>query len=150
MYDSLKPFNPEIHCLNAIYYVSFYARNEFKSNKCQLRSSVINNRFNIYLNNVKNIKKINDKVKLPNSLGIEDILFLKKFLNYELVKSKTLNENQLNYLKNILCLFEKENSISSLELIYKHFCEFKDSLKEPKTKNFTIKFKEKMNKLINE
>jgi hypothetical protein len=34
-------------------------------------------------------------------------------------------------------------------MIYKHFSEFKDSLKEPKTKNFTIKFKEKINILIN-
>ena len=37
-----------------------------------------------------------------------------------------------------------------MELIYKHFSEFKDStkdIKETKTKNFTLKFKEKISQL---
>jgi len=149
MYDSIKQFNPEIHCFNAIYATSCYGRSDIKNNKCQIRSSVINNRYNIYLNNKKNIKKINESVISNNHLTIEDILFLKKFLTYDLVKSKTLTNGQNEYLKSILFLFDKENAIHSVEMIYKHFSEFKDSLKEPKTKNFTIKFKEKINKLIN-
>ena len=39
--------------------------------------------------------------------------------------------------------------LEKLELIYKHFSDFKEQIiKEVKTKNFTIKFKEKLNKLI--
>ena len=51
------------------------------------------------------------------------------------------------YVKIYISLFNKESAISSLELIYKYFADFKDSVKEPKTKTFTIKFKEKINKL---
>lgn len=81
-------------------------------------------------------------------LGIEDIFFIKKFLNHSLIKSKVVTENQSEFLNNILLLFN-ESKIEKLELIYKHFSEFKDSFtKEPKTKNFTLKFKEKLNKLI--
>jgi hypothetical protein len=64
-----------------------------------------------------------------------------------LVKTKVLSENTSGYLRNILNTFE-ENNIEKLELIYKHFSEFKDLTgKEPKTKNFTLKFKEKLNGL---
>ena len=41
------------------------------------------------------------------------------------------------------------NKVEKLELIYKHFNDFKETnTKEPKTKTFNLKFKEKLNKLI--
>jgi GTPase SAR1 family protein len=145
IYDSTRMFVPEIHCANALYIPGYYSRSDVKKTKCQLRSSVINNRFNIYLNNKKIIDKINKESVSP--LTIEEILNIKKFLTYDLIKSKTLNDNQKEYLRSLLSLFNKESAISSLELIYKYFADFKDSVKEPKTKTFTIKFKEKINKL---
>ena len=39
-----------------------------------------------------------------------------------------------------------KSKIDKLELIYKHFNDFKDSTQ--KAKNFTIKFKEKLSKLV--
>ena len=106
-----------------------------------------NNRFNIYLNNKKIIDKIVSSQEINTSkFGIDDIYFLKKFINSSLVKSKTFNKNQSDFLRNILGMFSSDNKIDKLELIYKHFNDFKDSA--PKTKNFTIKFKEKLNKLI--
>ena len=143
-YDSGKKFLPELHCISAICIPSYHSK-IYK--KCSLRTSCINNRYNIYLNNKKNIDKINFSKNII-SLDIYDILFIKKFLNQALVKSKMLSKNQELYLKNILNTFP-ENKIEKLELIYKHFIEFKDLTcnKEPKTKNFTIKFKEKLNKL---
>ena len=144
-FESTKSFSPGSHCTQALYFPSFYSRSDVKNNKCQLRASVINNRYNIYLNNKKIIDKINNGER--NILAIEDILFIKKFLNSELVKSKTFTEQQTDYLKSILGTF-KFNKLEKLELIYKHFSEFKDITKEPKIKNFTIKFKEKMNKII--
>ena len=106
-----------------------------------------NNRFNIYLNNKKIIDKIVSSQEINTSkFGIDDIYFLKKFINSSLVKSKTFNKNQSDFLRNILGMFSSDNKIDKLELIYKHFNDFKDST--PKTKNFTIKFKEKLNKLI--
>ena len=143
MYDSTKTFIPEMHCANALYIPSCYAKSEIKNNKCQLRSSVINNRFNIYLNNKKIVDKINKDSVSP--LNIEDIFHIKKFLTYDLVKSKTITDHQKEYLKNLLSYFN--NNINTLELIYKFFSDFKESSKEPKTKIFTIKFKEKINKL---
>jgi hypothetical protein len=143
MYDSTRLFIPEMHCASALYIPGYYAKSEIKNNKCQLRSSVINNRFNIYLNNKKNIDKINkDSIY---KLNIEDIFHIKKFLTYDLIKSKSLNQYQKEYLKNLLSYFN--NNINLLELIYKFFSDFKESSKEPKTKIFTIKFKEKINKL---
>ena len=65
-----------------------------------------------------------------------------QFLNYNLIKSKVLLPEQEEYLKNLLGSF---NGIEPLELIYKHFSEFND--KETKTKNFTLKFKEKLKKI---
>jgi len=73
------------------------------------------------------------------------ILFIKKFINYELIKNKAIKESELEYLQNLLSIFETD-TIEKLELIYKSFNEFKDSTK--KTKSFTIKFKEKLSKLI--
>ena len=59
--------------------------------------------------------------------------------------SGNILDSELNYLQNILSIFETDK-IEKLELIYKSFNEFKDSTK--KTKSFTIKFKEKLSKLI--
>jgi hypothetical protein len=66
----------------------------------------------------------------------------------ELIKSKTLNKHQNSYLKSILSLF-KDLKIETLELIYKHFNNLISEC-DKKTKNFTIKFKEKLVMLINE
>jgi len=148
MYDSMTQFNPQLHCLHAVYSPSIYSRSDIKKNKCQIRSSVINNRHNIFLNNKKNINKINEFALTRNNVSINEILYIKQFVTYELVKTKILKDSHLEYLKNILGTFQKESAIHGLELIYKHFSEFKDSLKEPKTKNFTIKFKDKLNTLL--
>jgi len=143
-YESNKNFLPEAHCTNALYIPSYFSRSPVKKNKCPLRTNCNNNRFNIYLNNKKIIGKIlKDSKKIE--IDIFDIFILKKFLNQSLIKSKVLTEHQECFLKNILGTF---NSIEKLELIYKHFSEFKESsIKESKTKNFTLKFKEKLNKL---
>ena len=144
-YESTKSFSPGSHCTQSLYFPSFYSRSDVKNNKCQLRSSVINNRYNIYLNNKKIIDKINNGEQ--NILTVEDIFFIKKFINSTLVKSKIFTEHQTDYLTSILNTF-KFNKLEKLELIYKHFSDFKDNTKEPKIKNFTIKFKEKLNKII--
>ena len=44
--------------------------------------------------------------------------------------------------------FQSDNKMEKTELIYKHFYDFKEhQLKEMKTKNFTLKFKEKLNEI---
>jgi adenine-specific DNA methylase len=78
-----------------------------------------------------------------NKLTIFDILYIKKFLNQNLIKSKQLTVNQEEYLKSIIASVK---STEKLELIYKHFSDF--SSRELKTKNFTIKFKDKLKYLI--
>jgi hypothetical protein len=143
LYDSNKVFNTEIHCVYSMYIPSVFSRSDIKKNKCPLRSSVLNNRYNIFLNN----KKVIDKLNLGEHrlIDIYLILFIKKFINYELIKNKSIKESELKYLQNLLSIFETD-TIEKLELIYKSFNEFKDSTK--KTKSFTIKFKEKLSKLI--
>ena len=143
LYDSNKVFNTEIHCVYSMYIPSVFSKSDVKKNKCPLRSSVLNNRYNIFLNN----KKVIDKLNLGEHrlIDIYLILFIKKFINYELIKNKSIKESELNYLQNILSIFETDK-IEKLELIYKSFNEFKDLTK--KTKSFTIKFKEKLSKLI--
>jgi DNA polymerase III delta prime subunit len=144
-YESSKVFSPEAHCVNSICIPSYYSRSEFKKNKCQLRTNCGNNRYNIYLNN----KKMFDKIISASNykLNVTDILYIKKFLNQDLIKSKTITVNQEHYLKTLLGIFRGD--IEKLELIYKYFSEFKDLTgKETKTKNFTLKFKEKLNKLV--
>jgi len=142
-YGSNKSFLPDSHCVNSICLPIYYTRCLDKK-KHQIRSSYINNRYNIYLNN----KKIIEKIKLNTYFDQFDIHFIKKFLNQELVKTKCLSKIQEDYLKNILNSFN-ENKIEKIELVYKHFSEFKDLTgKEPKAKNFTLKFKEKLNKLL--
>ena len=140
-YESTKTFVPQTHCTNSLFLPSYYSRSD---KTLQIRSPVISNRFNIYLNNKKIIDKINHG--LTNILDITDILFIKKFLNQSLIKSKVLTSEQLDYLKNIMALFP-DNQIDRMELIYKHFSNFKEIAKESKTKNFTIKFKEKLIRL---
>ena len=68
------------------------------------------------------------------------ILTIKKFLTHELVKTKTLSPGQLGFIKNVLSALG--GNIEKLELIYKHFSDFKEIVSKPK--NFTIKFKEKI------
>jgi hypothetical protein len=143
-YESNKNFLPGPHCLHGITIPRYHSKDFYKKNKCQLRTSCINNRYNIYLGNQKLFKKVRENSKY--TLSVLDILFLKKYINQDLVKSK--KNFDTSYLKNILNSFP-ENSISNLETIYKHFSDFKDPTgKEPKTKNFTLKFKEKLNGLL--
>ena len=81
-------------------------------------------------------------------MDIEDIFYIKRFISRDLIKTKVLSENQLNFLKSIMKTWNT-TPLEKLELIYKHFSDFKEQIiKEVKTKNFTIKFKEKLNKLI--
>jgi DNA polymerase III delta prime subunit len=135
-YESGRTFIPEVHCLHSMYIPSCLLRNP-KPNK-NIRTSCINNRYNIYLNNLKILKKINEATKISD-LDIFDIYTLKTFLNNSLIKTKVLNVYQEDFLKNILGRME---SLERMELLYKHFSEFKE--KELKTKIFTIKFKEKI------
>lgn len=139
-YESNKSFLPDIHCLNSIIIPSYYSRSKtnFKSFP---RSSIINNRFNILLNNKKILQKING---LKVILDIYDVYTIKKILNQELIKGKTSNvEHKIEFIKNVLVTLN--NELDRLELIYKHFNEFKEITgKEVKTKNFTLKFKEKL------
>jgi DNA polymerase III delta prime subunit len=129
-YDSTRSFLPDFHCLNALAIPSYCSKSD---NKVQLRTSCINNRYNIYLNNKKIVNKIN--------LNIFDIFIIKKILNHDLVKTKVLSEYQKDYLKNVSSI-----GIENLELIYKHFSDFKEN---SKPKNFTLKFKEKIKLIIN-
>ena len=145
-YESSRSFIPESHCINSIVIPSFYARNDIPT-KSITRSNIINNRFNIYLNNNKIISKINGLNKFK--LDIFDIYLIKNTLNQELIKGKSKNINlKIEFIKNVLCSINEENTlkgIERLELIYKHFNDFKEySGKEVKTKNFTLKFKEKL------
>jgi hypothetical protein len=133
-YESTKTFLPDFHFINSMYIPSYYCKSEYKKNKCQIRSSCINNRFNIFLNNKKLIDKLN--------LSVYDIFLIKKFLNHQLVKVKVLSTPQEDFLRSILNTI----GIEKLEIIFKHFSEFKD-LNDSKTKNFTLKFKDKLNKL---
>lgn len=141
-YESNKTFLPDFHCLNSIIIPSFYSRNNFN---CKPRSSVINNRFNILLNNKKIIAKINGNCS-KLKLDIFDIYTIKKILNQELIKGKSKSkciELKIEFIKNVVK--QLNDSIERLELIYKHFSDFKESvIKEVKTKNFTLKFKEKI------
>jgi hypothetical protein len=146
-YESNKSFLPEYHFISSMAIPSYYSRNDYKTNKCTIRTSTINNRFNIYLNN----KKILDRINLNEErvINIEEFYYIKKFISRDIIKSKVLTENQLGFLKNVMGTW-KTSKIEKLELIYKHLNDFKESqgIKEVKTKNFTIKFKEKLNKLI--
>jgi hypothetical protein len=137
LYSSTHFFSPEFHCLESIIYPSYYSRCDFKKNKELLRSPYINNRLNILINN----KKIIDK------LGIDIFTFfiIKSFLNYDLVKSKELNNNQQEYLLKILSLLNYD--ISLLEIIYKHFNNYFG--KKDKNNIFTKKFKEKLMVICN-
>jgi GTPase SAR1 family protein len=138
-YESSKSFIPEVHCLHSICMPSYYSRSD-RVNKSP-RTSCINNRYNIYLNNMKIMDRINHH---DNSLTIFDVLYIKKFLNQGLVKSKQLNEHQELFLKSLCATLKTPEK---LELLYKHFSDF--SSKEIKTKNFTIKFKDKLKYITN-
>ena len=138
-YESSKTFIPEIHCLHSICIPGYHSRTD-RINK-NPRTSCINNRYNIYLNNVKIMERIN---RHENNLTVFDILYIKKFLNQNLIKSKQLTVNQEDYLRSII---GSVKSTEKLELIYKHFSDF--SSRELKTKNFTIKFKDKLKYLSN-
>jgi len=140
-YESSKSFLPDLHCLNSIIIPSYYSKSQTNF-KGTVRSSVINNRYNILLNNKKIISKINENL-YKNVLDIYDIYTIKKVLNQELIKSKTVLPLKIEFIKNVLK--NLNGQIDRLELIYKHFNEFKEITgKEIKTKNFTLKFKEKL------
>jgi hypothetical protein len=138
-YDPTKVFIPEAHCINALCIPSYYSRDD-RINK-NLRTSCFNNRFNIYLNNKKIINKINENKIIP--IDIFDIYTLKNFLNEKLLKTKKLSELHESFLKNITGSL----TLEKMELIYKHFSDF--SGKELKSKNFTLKFKDKLKKINN-
>ena len=158
MYDSVKNFNSHIHCIYSMYIPGYFSRSAVKNNKCQNRSSVINNRYNIWLNNKKVINKINkttikevndcnehiDNTRI-SQLDMTDISIIKNIINHDLVKDKNeIPKHKSDFIRKLI----KSTSIEKLELIYKHFNEFRIlNDKEPKTKIFTIKFKEKLNKL---
>jgi hypothetical protein len=164
MYDSVKKFSPGIHCIYSMYIPGYFSRSAVKKNKCQNRSAVISNRYNIFLNNKKIIDKIN-KFALKESNGTEikessgfintrtsqlditDIFIIKNIINHDLVKEKgDIPEHKIDFIRKLV----KGISIEKLELMYKHFNDFrKINDKEPKTKIFTIKFKEKLNKILN-
>jgi GTPase SAR1 family protein len=138
-YSSSRQFIPTVHCLNSICIPSYYAKNPYKSIKGPVRTCIFNNRYNILLNNKKLVAKV--------GISIEDILYIKKFLNHGLVKKRVLTQHEAEYLKNILGTLE--NEIPRLELIYKHFSLFEiDMDSKSKVKNFTIKFKEKLTNLV--
>jgi hypothetical protein len=137
-YESNRTFLPEAHFVNSICVPGFYSRTD-KPNK-NIRTSCINNRYNIYLNN----KKIISKISNNTSFDVFDIFTLKKFVNYSLIKTKVLSTVQEEFIMSILTSLNPEK----LELVYKHFSEFKESKgKETKTKSFTLKFKEKIKAL---
>ena len=139
-YESNKSFLPDLHCLHSIIIPGYYSKSQTNL-KGLVRSSVINNRFNILLNNRKIIDKIN---KLDKLVDIYDIYIIKKNLNQELIKGKSVNISlKIEFIQNVLK--HLNNEIDRLELIYKHFNDFKEITgKEVKTKNFTLKFKEKL------
>jgi len=142
-YESNKSFIPEAHCINSIIIPSFYARSH--NYKQVIRSSVINNRFNIFLNNNKVLSKINGLNR--NTFNIYDIYQVKSILTQELIKGKAPNISlKIQFIKSVLkSINDSEKGIERLELIYKHFNDFKEHTgKEVKTKNFTLKFKEKL------
>jgi len=138
-YESNKTFIPDAHCVNSLCIPRHYLQSDIPNKN--LRTCCINNRYNIYLNNKKILTKINENK--TSKLSLFDVFDIKMFLNQSLIKTKTLNALQEKYLKGIL--LSLNNSPEKLELIYKHFSDF--SGKETKTKNFTLKFKEKIKKL---
>jgi len=134
-YESCKSFLPDIHCMHSIVIPCFYSRSLHNP---VVRSSIINNRFNILLNNKKIISKINATV--INTFDIYDIYLIKNVLNQELIKSKIAQPHKIEFIKNVLHTLK---GIEHLEMIYKHFGNFKE-MEQLKTKSFTIKFKEKL------
>ena len=144
-FDSTKSFLPDLHCLNSIVIPGFYSKSS-KNIKTLPRSSVINNRYNILLNNKKVISKIND---LKNNFDVFDIYTIKSVLNQELIKGKCGSiDLKIEFIKNVLKSLknnnEQDKSIERLELIYKHFSDFKKDTNTIKTKTFTLKFKQKL------
>ena len=138
-YESLRTFVPELHCLHSLCIPSYYSRSD-RPNR-NVRSSCINNRYNIYLNNHKLVKLLNKSQPVnERALDIFDILTVKKFLSHDLVKTKTLSPGQLGFINNIISALG--GNIEKMELIYKHFSDFNEIVSKPK--NFTIKFKEKI------
>ncbi len=106
------------HCINGLILPSYYSRTDVKAIKGPVKSSILNNRYNIYLNN----KKSFEDILYGTDLFIEDVFLIKKILKSDFIKSKSFNENQLNFLKN--SLGSLNDSISALEGIYKHFSDF--------------------------
>jgi len=142
-YETNKSFLPDVHCISSIVLPSFYSRS-MSNQKLPIRSSIINNRFNIFLNNKKILNKINGTNF--NKINIYDIYTIKGILNQELIKTKVQQPHKIEFVKNVLATIKnnlhENKDIERLEMIYKHFSTFKEETL--KTKSFTIKFKEKI------
>lgn len=138
-------FNHDMHCIYSTYLPSCYSRSYVKNNnKGSNRSSVINNRYNIYLNNKAIINKIN--LNDTRTFDIYEIYIIKLFLNQSLVKLTKLTNHQLNFIKALLSKFSEsienqQDNINKLELIYKHFSDFNIENNKDKYKKFSMKFK---------
>jgi len=146
LYEHSMLLNPEIHCIYSLHIPSYYARSDIKNNKCSVRTSMISNKFNTYLNNIKVINKINDN--LLNILTIDEIYCFKKFIN-DVAKEKDLKPNQSDFLKSILSKIKIEctyTGIDKLEMIYKYLSDFKitDEKQIIKSKTLSSKFKQKL------
>jgi len=142
-YDSGRVFLPDSHWLNAVCLPTYFSKSDYKHTKGIFRSNCNNNRYNIYLNN----QKVMNRIVFDSTFTIFDILYIKKFINYQTIKNSKNGIATESFIKNILHTFKNEVAIEKLELIYKHFSEFKDS-QNNKTKSFTIKFKEKLKALL--
>ena len=139
-FENNRTFLPNFHCLCSLVIPSFLCQTDIPNKG--LRSSIINNKFNILLNNKKIIAKINEFE--PRPMDIYDIYSIKSILTQEVIKSKVKNDSKINFLKNVMNTFTGDQ-MNKLELVYKHFYDFKEHpLKEIKTKNFTLKFKDKL------
>ena len=152
LYTSGKTFNPDFHCLESIIYPSYYSRVDIKK-KQPIRTSVINNRLNILLNNIKVIDKINNQSNnsINNKKGIiniEDIFLYKIIIKSHIIKSKNITGNQLEFISKILSIMS--DNIDYLETIYKHFSEFAIQINQKcSNRTFSLKFKENLKTFIN-
>jgi len=148
LYEQSMLINPEIHCIYSLHIPSYYARSDIKNSngtKGITRTSMINNKYNTYLNNKKTIDKINNN--LIDLLSLDEIYCFKKFVN-DTVKIKDFSDNQNSFIMSILSRLtneSREEGVDKLEMIYKYLGDFKIN-QEPSTKQKTLssKFKQKL------
>ena len=150
LYEHSMLLNPEIHCIYSLHIPSYHARSDVKNNKGNVRTSMISNKYNTYLNNKKTIDKINNN--LINLLSIDEIYSFKKFLNV-VTKAKETTSVQNDFLKGILSRMNEisnggdllDNGIEKLEMIYKYLSDFKINQESTtKQKTLSSKFKQKL------